>query len=180
MSTPDFQRFAEAMSASGGAPLVDRPPVTKVTILGGGPEARMLACLGLTGGIEVTLFSAYGSELEPLRAAGTMTVRGAGPVGSFQIDQDEVPSVRLTSELDRAVGDAEVIFVTGPVLKQRTYSMVLAGHLKDGQIVVLAPGRTFGALEMAWYLRVGGNTSSVTVVEPQALHYWISVQGLRP
>ena len=134
-----------------------------------------LACQCLSAGANVTLFSAYGAELAAFECGGRHHGRGAGPVGTYQIDQEAVPSITLTSELDAAVAEADVIFVTGPVLKQRTYSMVLAGHLKDGQIVVLAPGRTFGAVEMAWYLRVGGNQASVTIVEPLCLPYWTAM-----
>lgn len=177
MSTADFHKFTEALSKPGAALTVAVPEVENVTVLGGGPDARALACQCLAAGANVTLFSAYGAELRPLSAAGAMTVRGAGPVGTYQINQEAVPSVTLSSELDAAVADADVIFVTGPVLKQRTYSMVLAGHLKDGQIVVLAPGRTFGAFEMAWYLRVGGNQASVTIVEPLCLPYWTRLEG---
>ena len=43
-----------------------------------------------------------------------------------------------------AVLGAEVIFLTGPIHKQRTYAMVLADHLSDGQVLVLAPGRSLG------------------------------------
>jgi len=177
MSTADFHKFTEALSKPGADLAAPLPPVQNVTVLGGGLDARALACLCLSEGANVTLFSAYGAELKPLSAAGSITLKGAGPAGTYQIDQEAVPSINLSSELDAAVAEAEVIFVTGPVLKQRTYSMVLAGHLKDGQIVVLAPGRTFGAVEMAWYLRVGGNQASVTIVEPLCLPYWTAQDG---
>ena len=126
-----------------------------------GPEARALACQCLSEGANVTLFSAYASEMEPLRKAGSITIRGEGPVGTYQIGMEGQPSIKLSAELDAAATSADLIFVTGPALKQRTYSMVLAGHLRDGQVLVLVNGRTMGAIEMAWYLRVGGDTSKV-------------------
>lgn len=177
MSTADFQKFTQALGKPGAELTSPLPSVGNVTVLGGGVDACAIACQCLSEGANVTLFSAYGAELEPLRAAGAITVRSDGPIGTYQIDQEAVPSIRLSAELDAAVAEADVIFVTGPVLKQRTYSMVLAGHLKDGQIVVLAPGRTFGAVEMAWYLRVGGSRADVTIVEPLALPYWVRQEG---
>ena len=178
MSTADFHKIYRSPGKTGcGRYRALASGRHTVTVLGGGPDACAIACQCLSAGAKVTLFSAYGAELAPLRAAGAMTIRGGGPVGTYQIDQEAVPSIQLSAELDAAVADAEVIFVTGPVLKQRTYSMVLAGHLKDGQIVVLAPGRTFGAVEMAWYLRVGGSRADVTIVEPLALPYWVSSEG---
>ncbi|MGI9504532.1 MAG: hypothetical protein ACR2RE_15920, partial [Geminicoccaceae bacterium] len=145
----------------------------------GGIEARMLAALGLAEGAEVTLFSAYGIEIGAMRSAGTIGIQGAGPLGAYQIDREDAPSIKTTMELDRAVADAEVIFLTGPVHKQRTYAMVLADHVKDGQIVVIAPARTFAALEAAWLLRVGGCKADITIVEVMGLPFWCRAEGAR-
>ena len=177
MSTADFQKMTSALAGDKRGPLTDLPPVEKVTVLGAGVEAQAIACMCLSEGADVLMFSAYRAELEPLRTAGGISVRGEGPVGNYQIDQEGVPSIRLTSELDAAVDHADVIFVTGPVLKQRTYSLVLAGHLKEGQILVIAPGRSLGAVEMAWNLRVGGNTTNVSIVEPGQLPWWVTKDG---
>lgn len=177
MSISDFQKVTEALSGQGSALEPPVPSLQNVTILGGGPEACALAALCLSEGAQTTLFSAYGAELDPIRKAGSVTIRGEGPVGSYQVDQEGIPSIRLTAELDAAVSGADVIFVTGPVLKQRTYSMVLAGHLREGQVLVLVPGRSLGAIEMAWYLRVGGETASVSIVELQNAPFWVRSEG---
>ena len=57
--------------------------------------------------------------------------------------------------------------------------MVLAEHLNDGQILVLAPGRSLGALETAWLLRIGGCVADITLVETQGLPYWFEAQGVQ-
>ena len=177
MSGAEFEAFADAL-AEGAAPRpATAPALDRVTVLGGGPEARLLACLCLAEGAEVTLFTAYGREMEPLRRAGGITLRGAGPVGTFAVDRPEGPSVQLSGELDNAVQGAELIFLTGPVLKQRTYAMVLAEHLSDGQILAMAPGRSLGALEAAWLLRAGGCAADFALVETQGPPYWIRENG---
>lgn len=135
----------------------------------------MLAAIALSEGAEVTLFSAYGAELEMLKSGG-IALRGDGPVGSYQVNADNAPSVRTTAELDVAVKTAEVIFLTGPVHKQRTYAMVLADHLSDGQVLVIAPARTFGALETRWMLGIGGCRADITIVEAD-LPYWFNAEG---
>jgi opine dehydrogenase len=176
MSAAGFEEFAEAVAARshsdgpGDAPRYDR-----VTVLGGGADARLLAALCLAEGASVTLFSAYGDELAAL--ASGVALRGAGPVGSYQVDQERLPSIKTTAEIDSAVADAQVIFLTGPIHKQRTYAMVLADHLRDGQVLVLAPGRSLGALETAWLLRVGGVRADITLVETQGLPYWFEAAG---
>ena len=177
MSATELEAFAEAM-AKRPAPLA---PIARaferVTVLGGGPEGRLLACLCLAEGAEVTLFSAYGAELAAIRAAGGTTLRGAGPVGTFAAGRENAPSIRLSAELDTALRGADLVFVTGPVLKQRTYAMVLAEHVADGQVLALVPGRTLGALEAAWYLRAGGCEADVVLAEVQALPWWIREDG---
>ena len=174
----EFIEFAEAVTAGRkGAGVAPRLNLQKVAVLGGQADARLFAGLCLAEGAEVTLFSAYGSELSALRSGSGISLRGAGPVGVYQVDRKDSPSVRLTAELDVAVNDADLIFLTGPIHKQRTYAMVLADHLKDGQVLVLCPGRSLGALETAWMLRIGGCRADITIVEIQGLPYWIAQEG---
>ncbi len=172
-----FSEFADAVTQPRRAPTETPQVFNRIAVLGGGDDARLLAALSLSEGAEVTLFSAYGKELEALRQGSGISIRGAGPVGSYQVDRQSAPSVRTTAELDAAVADAQVIFLTGPVHKQRTYAMVLADHLSDGQVLVLANGRSLSALEAAWSLRIGGCTADITIVEVQGLPYWISSEG---
>ena len=171
-----FEEFTRAVTAQTAAPPAVRAPYRRYAVLGGGDDARLWAALCLADGCEVTLFSAYGAELETLRAGAGIGVRGAGPVGRYHVDRPGV-SVRLTAELDAAVRGAEVIVLTGPLHKQRTYAMVLADHLSDGQVLVLAPGRSLGAVETAWFLRMGGCSADVTLVERQGLPFWIAGSG---
>ena len=171
-----FSDFAEAMARAGGGAKPPEPAaLNRVAVLGGGPDARLLAALCLAEGAEVTLFSAYGTELEALKSG--VALRGAGPVGSYQTNREDAPSIRTTAEIDGAVAGADLIFLTGPIHKQRTYAMVLADHLRDGQVLCLAPARSMGALEAAWLLRVGGATADITIVECQALPYWFTARG---
>lgn len=171
-----FEEFAQAAARPAGTRVAGGRRLERIAVLGGGADARLLAALSLAEGLEVTLFSAYGQELQALRAGPGIGLRGAGPVGTYQVDQPG-PSVRTTAELDAAVRGADVLFLTGPIHKQRTYAMVLADHLTDGQIVVIAPGRSLGAAETAWLLRMGGSTADITLVEAQGLPFWYRPEG---
>ncbi len=174
----EFAEFAEAASNSGETkPVGALKTFQRVGVLGGQADARLFAALCLAEGADVTLFSAYGKELEALRSGSGISLRGQGPVGTYQVDRRDSPSVQLTAELDAAVKDAEVIFLTGPIHKQRTYAMVLADHLVDGQVLVLSPGRSLGALETAWHLRIGGATADITIVEIQGAPFWFAENG---
>ena len=177
MNDPDFQAFVETFARRSIAPAPAATAFDRVTVLGGGLEARLLACLCLAEGAEVTLFSVSGAERNTLRDAGGVSLRGAGPAGTYAVDRGHGPAIRLGAELDASVQDAELIWLAGAVPKQRGYAMVLAEHLSDGQVVALLPGRSLGALDVARHLRIGGCRAEVTVVEIQAPPYWIRAQG---
>lgn len=179
MTSGHFSDFAEVVARRAEPAPTAAPAYRRITVLGGGIDARMLAAICLAEGAEVTLFSAYGAEMDALRSAGTIAIRDAGPLGTYQVDREDAPSIRTTMELDRAVADAEVIFLTGPVHKQRTYAMVLADHVKDGQVLVIAPARTFAALECAWLLRVGGCKAYITIIEIMGLPFWCRAEGAK-
>lgn len=169
----EFAEFTEAMEARRGHGKTGRRArLERVAVLGGGPDALLTAALCMAAGMEVTLFSAYGHELDLLKASSGITLRGAGPVGTYQVDRENAPSIKTTSQLDTAVKSAELIFLTGPIHKQRTYAMVLADHLSDGQALVMCPARSLGALEAAWMLRAGGCRADITIIELQGLPYW--------
>lgn len=169
-----FSDFADAMAVPQRAAVATPRRFGRIAVLGGGAEGRLLAALALSEGCDVSLFSAYGAELEAMSAG--IALRGAGPVGSYQVNADAAPSVRVSAELDSVVRGAGLIFLTGPIHKQRTYAMVLADHLSDGQVLAVAPGRTFAALETRWLLGIGGCTADITIVETP-LPFWMSESG---
>ena len=171
-----FEDFTRAVTRGATRDAPAARSIERFAVLGGGPDARLLAALCLAEGADVKLFSAYGAELSLLTQSSGIGIRGDGPVGTYQVNRDG-PSVQTTAELDAAVRDAQVIFLTGPVHKQRTYAMVLADHLSDGQVLVLAPGRSLGAVEAAWMLRIGGCRADVTLVEILGLPYWFNAEG---
>lgn len=169
-----FSDFADAMAVPQQASVSSPRRFQRVAVLGGGPDARMLAAIALSEGCEVGLFSAYGAELEAMTSG--IALRGSGPVGSYQVNADNAPSVQASAELDGVVRGADLIFLTGPVHKQRTYAMVLADHLSDGQVLAVAPGRTFAALETRWLLGIGGCAADITIAETP-LPFWIAASG---
>ena len=167
-----------------------RAAFERVTILGGNTDARLLAALCLANGASVKLFSAYASELEAMQSG--IAINGNGPVGRYHVTAETTPghamasapvsssqnkSIVTTGSLDSCLENAELIFLTGPIHKQRTYAMVLADHLQDGQVLVVPNARTFGALEVSWLLQAGGCNAAITIAELQGLPCFVDAQG---
>lgn len=169
-----FSDFADAMAQAPRAQGSTPAGFARVAVLGGGTDGALIACLALAEEATVRLFTAYAADRAAL--AGGISLRGAGPVGSYQTSAESAPSVRVMADLDEAVDGAEVIFLTGSIHKQRTYAMVLADHLVDGQILCVTPGRTFAALETAWLLGIAGCRAKIEIAEAP-LPYWVTRSG---
>jgi len=77
----------------------------------------------------------------------------------------------ITSDIEQAIRDADVLMVVVPASGHRFMAETCAPHLKDGQIVVLNPGRTLGAVEFKQVLKEQGCRADVIIAEAQTLIY---------
>lgn len=181
----EFDDFLQAVTEQPAQQPSNAKPFEQVTVLGGGNDARLLAALCLSNGASVQLFSAYASELDAMRSG--IALNGNGPVGRYHVSQEAGDNsqqhsnsnraIVTTGSLDNCLVGAEVIFLTGPIHKQRTYAMVLADHLRDGQVLVVPNARTFGALEVSWLLKAGGCTADIVIAEMQGLPCFYQTDG---
>ncbi len=142
-------------------------------MLGSGAQAWAYAAGFHAGGAGVRWWVAHGEEAALMAASG-ISVRGGGPVGNYRVDPDAENSIRPVPWIDRAVSGADLVVVVGSVADQRAVGMRLAGLLEDGQTVAISPARTFGALEMAWWLRSGGSSADVVLAELQSCPFSVS------
>jgi len=141
----------------------------KVAILGAGNGAHAIAGhLGLKAA-PVRLYNKFEEEIVAMRERGGVTVEGA--VEGFG------PVELVTTDPAPVVGWADIIMVVVPAFAHRLMAETCAPHLRDGQIVVLNPGRTGGALEFANVLREKGVRAQVRVAEAQSLVYACRLSG---
>ena len=84
---------------------------------------------------------------------------------------DLANSACVTSQIEEAVQKAEVIMVVLPSSAHADIAESMAPHLKNGQIVLLHPGRTCGALEFVKVIRENGCKADVTVAEAETFIY---------
>lgn len=145
-------------------------------MLGSGVQAWAFAAGFAAGGARVRWWVSSGEEAAALQSSG-ISVRGGGPVGNYRVDADADHAIRPIAWIDRATEGADLVMVVGSVAHQRAAGMRLAGLLREGQTVAVSPGRTFGALEMAWWLRAGGSERGVTLAELQACPFSVTAEG---
>lgn len=78
---------------------------------------------------------------------------------------------KVTSNMEEAIENVDIIMVTTPALAHYDISIEMAPYLKDGQIIVLNPGRTGGALEVYETLLKTRKRNNIIVAEAQTFIY---------
>ncbi len=70
-----------------------------------------------------------------------------------------------TSNITEALDGADVIMVVVPAQGHQFIAQICAPHLEDGQVIILNPGRTGGAMEFSRIVRRAGCTKDILIAE---------------
>ncbi len=132
-------------------------------VLGAGHGGLAMAGHLSLMGFEVRLYNRSPERLAPVNAMGGITVEGE--VEGF------APISVATTDVAEAIQGADVLMVVVPATGHRDIAAAVASHVTSGQMVVLNPGRTFGALEFRQCLAGHPNAADVVVAEAQTLIY---------
>jgi opine dehydrogenase len=135
----------------------------RFAVIGAGNGGQAFAGhLGLLG-FPVSLFDVEKEKVEALRRTGRIRLSGAV--------EGEAAIPLVTGAIEEAIRGADVIMVVIPAVYQRSIAEAMAPHLKSGQVIVLNPGATGGALEVRNVLREAGAARGITVAEADTLLY---------
>jgi opine dehydrogenase len=139
---------------------------THFTVIGAGHGGKAMASHLALMGFPVVLFNRTPERVEAVRQRGGIDLarNDGGPGGFGRL-------AAVTSDYAKAMAEAEVIMVVTPSTAHADVAAQCVPHLRDGQIVVLNPGRTCGAIEFAKVLRDKGCKADVTVAETGTLIY---------
>ena len=77
----------------------------------------------------------------------------------------------VTNNIQEAINGADIIMVTIPAIGHLSIGRQMAPFLEDGQIIILNPGRTGGALEVYDAVRREGCDKNIIVAEAQTFIY---------
>ncbi len=116
-----------------------------------------------TMGREVTLWNRSPEHIDALVDRGAVDLEGV-------VEWRGAP-VRATSAIGDALERADIVMVVLPAYAHREVAALIAPHTRPGQLVVLNPGRTGGALEVNQIFEHAGVHAHVTVAECQSLVY---------
>ena len=135
----------------------------KIAVIGAGNGGQAIAgYLGLSG-YDVSLYDIDAPKIEELQKKGGIEldgrINGFGKVGC------------ITTNIEEAVKSAEIIMVTTVANAHRAVAKSLAPFVEEGQVIILNPGRTCGALVFKQTLTDCGCTKRYYLGEAQTLVY---------
>lgn len=122
----------------------------------------MAGHLGLLG-FRVHLYNRTDEHLNAVRWYGGVDIEGA--VEGFG------PIALATSSIQEALQGVDVVMIVTPSTAHYSFAAKMAPFLQDGQIIVLNPGRTGGALEFRQVLKSEKCPVRPVIVEAQTFIY---------
>jgi opine dehydrogenase len=135
-------------------------------VIGAGHGGKAMAAHLALMGFKVNLYNRTYEHIEIIKKRGGIELDSpeGGPKGFGKL-------ALVTSNIAEAIKGVEVIMVVLPSSAHAEIAKSLAPHLKGGQIVVLHPGRTCGALEFVKVIRDNGCRVDVIVAEAETFIY---------
>lgn len=133
----------------------------KFSIIGAGNGGRAFAAYLSSKGHPVNLYNRSFSRIADIKKKGVIKSKGEIK-GSF-------PLTIITQRLEYAIKDADVILVVTPASAHKDIAQKLATSLTKDQIILLNPGRTFGAIEFSQTIQEQIGYFPVFIAETQTL-----------
>jgi opine dehydrogenase len=136
------------------------------TVIGAGHGGKAMAAHLALMGFRVTLFNRTFDHIAAMKARGGIDLESSegGPHGFASM-------ALVTSDVKEALQDSHMVMVVVPSSAHSEVAKSIAPYLQDGQIIILHPGRTCGALEFTKVLHDQGCIADVTVAEAETFIY---------
>ncbi len=146
---------------------MERKTYPRFAVLGAGHGGTAMAGHMSLMGFDVSLYNRGTNRLGPIIAAGGVEI--LSDCESIPTGLAALPLV--TDDARTAIEGRDVLMVVVPATGHSFIAEQIAPHLVDGQVVVLNPGRTGGALEVLRVIREQGCKADVVVSETQTFIY---------
>jgi len=140
--------------------------VENYTVIGAGHGGKAMAAHLALMGFKVTLYNRTFEHIEIIHKRGGIDLESydSWPHGFGKLAQ-------VTADIKRALAKAQVIMVVVPSSAHVDVAKTCAPYLRNGQIILLHPGRTCGAIEFKMTLLAQGCKADVIVAEAETFIY---------
>lgn len=135
----------------------------KIAVIGAGNGGQSIAGYLALLGYDTSLYDIDVKKLDELKEKGGIQLTGRIE-GFGKIDC-------ITNDIAEAMRGAEIVMVTTVANAHRTVAKSMAPYVEEGQIIILNPGRTCGALVFNQTLKIEGCTKRFYLGEAQTLVY---------
>lgn len=131
-----------------------------ITVIGAGHGGKAMAAEIAARDFTVRLFNRTYENIEAIAERGGIEL-------SFWDGRTAFGEVFATDNIATALEGAKLIMVVVPAFGHRDIAILAAPYLQDGQIIILNPGRTGGALEFRQVLQQNNCAADVIVAEAE-------------
>jgi opine dehydrogenase len=135
----------------------------RYTIIGAGNGGKAMAAYLAILGFEVTLYNRTSENITAIKERGGISLENQDPNGLNGFGH----LACVTSGMKTAIQNSDVIMIVTPANAHYEIARNAASFFKEGQIVVLNPGRTLGAIEFNRVLIENKCVSDITIAETQ-------------
>ena len=138
----------------------------RITVIGAGHGGKAMAAHLSLMGCRVILYNRTADHVTAIQARGGIELESyeGGPHGFREL-------ALVTSEMKTALEGADIVMVVVPSSAHADIARLASPHLRSGQIVVLHPGRTCGAIEFNKVLRDTGCPADIILAEAETFIY---------
>ena len=139
----------------------------RYSVIGAGNGGKAMAAHLALMGFEVTLYNRTSEKVAAIQARGGITLESETPGGPSGFGH----LACVTSDMKEAIENCDIVMVVTPAYAHLDIARKAAPHLREGQFVLLNPGRTLGAIEFNSVLIKMDCPGGVTVAEAQTFMY---------
>ncbi|MFX1408420.1 MAG: NAD/NADP octopine/nopaline dehydrogenase family protein [Promethearchaeota archaeon] len=133
----------------------------KFSVIGAGNGGRAFTAYLSSKGYPVNLYNRSFTRIIDIKKKGG--IKASGEIKGYY------PCNLITQDLELAVRDADVILIVIPASAHKYIAEKIAQYLSRDQIILLNPGRTFGAVEFRRIIGQKGITFPIFIAETQTL-----------
>ena len=139
---------------------------TRYTVIGAGHGGKAMAAHLALMGFPTTLYNRTPEHIAAIKELQGIELESSegGPRGFGKLEC-------VTSSIAEALAQSEMIMVVVPSSAHADVAKACAPHLRDGQIVLLHPGRTCGSIEFVKVLHDQNCLADVTIAETETFIY---------
>ena len=135
----------------------------KYAVIGAGCGGQGIAGHLASKGFDVRLYNRSTERISHIKETGQIRLDGVlRSTGRLSY---------IGTDISRALKDRDIIFVVTTATGHRDVAESMSPYLRDGQIILLNPGRTGGVLEVDHVLKQSGCQADVIVAEANTLVY---------